>query len=145
MKFKTQTRKREPKSRLLLVTADTRGGRASTSVDGTWRLKTQTPTGMRKSELVLVADGSTLTGEQLADGRSGPIVDGTVSGNAVAWKISIVDPLTLTLEYNGIVLGNTMTGNMKAGRFGGVALRRTPPIKCVTPYVTKRKPLLHQR
>ena len=118
MKFKTQTRKREPKFRLLLVTADTRGGRASTSVDGTWRLKTQTPTGMRKSELVLVTDGSTLTGEQLADGRSGPIVDGTVSGNALAWKISIVDPLTLTLEYNGIVWGNTMTGNMKAGRFG---------------------------
>lgn len=66
----------------------------------------------------LIADGSTLTGEQSADGRSGPIVDGTVSGNAVSWKISIVDPLTLTLEYNGIVWGNTMTGNMKAGRFG---------------------------
>ena len=118
VKLERPSRKRERKFRVLLVAAGSNGGTASTSVDGTWKLETQTPTGIRKSKLLLVAVGSRLTGEQSADGRSGPIVDGTVSGNAVAWKISIVDPLTLTLEYNGIVWANTMTGNMKAGRFG---------------------------
>jgi hypothetical protein len=118
LKSKTPTPGRERKFRVLVVAASTNGGEASTSVDGAWKLRTQTPTGMRKSELVLVADGSTLTGEQSADGRSGPIADGTVSGNTVAWKISIVDPLRLTLQYNGTVRGNAMRGNMKAGRFG---------------------------
>ena len=118
MKSKTPTPGRERKFRVLVVATRTNGSNAATLVDGTWKLRTQSPTGMRKSELVLIADGSTLTGEQSADGRSGPIADGTVSGNAVAWKISIVDPLRLTLEYNGTVKGNAMTGNMKAGRFG---------------------------
>jgi hypothetical protein len=118
LKSKTSTRERERKFRVLVVAARTNGGKAPRSVDGTWKLRTQTPTGMRKSELVLIADGGTLKGEQSAGGRSGPIADGTVSGNAVAWKISIADPLRLTLEYNGTVRGNAMTGSMKAGRFG---------------------------
>jgi hypothetical protein len=118
LKLESPSRKRERKFRVLLVAAGSNGGRAATSVDGTWKLETQTPTGMRKSKLILAAVGSTLTGEQSADGRSGPIVDGAVKGNAVAWKISIVDPMRMTLEYSGTVRGNTMTGDMKAGRFG---------------------------
>jgi hypothetical protein len=117
LKLKTPSRQLERKFRVL-VAAGSSGGRASMSVDGTWKLETQTPTGMRKSKLILAAVGDTLTGEQSADGRSGPIVDGTVRGNAVAWRISIVDPMRMTLEYNGTVSGNTMSGDMKAGRFG---------------------------
>jgi hypothetical protein len=118
LKLESPMRKRERKFRVLLVGTGSNGARASMSVDGTWKLETQTPTGMRKSKLILTAVGGTLTGEQSADGRSGPIVDGIVNGNAVAWKVSIVDPMRMTLEYSGTVRGNTMTGEMKAGRFG---------------------------
>ena len=65
-----------------------------------------------------VTAGTALTGEQSAEGESGPIFDGSVDGNAVGWKVRIVDPARMTLEYQGTVWGNTMTGNMKAGRFG---------------------------
>ena len=105
------TERRKPKFRLLVAGSD----RAPGSVDGTWRLETESPTGLRKSKLTLAAVGSTLTGEQSADGRSGPIFSGTVSGSAVAWRIQIVHPVRLTLAYNGVVRGDTMMGTVKAG------------------------------
>ena len=88
------------------------------TIEGRWKLKTQTPLGQRKSELRLVTAGTALTGEQLAEGESGPIFDGSVDGNAVESKVRIVDPVRITLEYQGTVWGNLMSGHMKAGRFG---------------------------
>jgi hypothetical protein len=88
------------------------------SVDGTWNLTMQTPMGERRATVVLSAAGGTLTGEQSAEGKSGAIFDGTVSGDDVAWKISITDPMPLTLEFRGTVEGDAMTGSMSAGLLG---------------------------
>jgi hypothetical protein len=88
------------------------------TVEGHWKLKTQTPLGERKSKLRLVTAGAALTGEQSAEGQSGPIFDGSVDGNAVGWKVRIVEPVRMTLEYRGTVWGDLMSGHMKAGRYG---------------------------
>ena len=66
------------------------------TVEGRWKLKTQTPLGQRKSELRLVTAGMALTGKQSAEGESGPIFDGSVDGNAVGWKVRFVDPVRMT-------------------------------------------------
>jgi|SRR5215467_14558559 len=88
------------------------------AADGTWDLTMQTPMGDRKATLVVKAAGSTLQGTQSAEGNSADIFDGTVNGNAVSWKLNITDPMSMTIEFNGTVESNTMSGNMTAGAFG---------------------------
>ena len=88
------------------------------SVDGNWKITMSTPMGERNADLTLKSDGGTLTGTQGADGQSGPIFDGTVNGDDVAWKISITNPMPLTLAFTGKVAGDTIGGEMGIGPMG---------------------------
>jgi len=88
------------------------------SVDGNWNITMSTPMGERSATLSLKSAGGTLTGTQAADDNSGEIFDGTVNGNDVAWKISITNPMPLTLTFTGSVNGDAMTGEMGIGPMG---------------------------
>ncbi|MGX7744986.1 hypothetical protein [Rhodopseudomonas parapalustris] len=88
------------------------------AVDGNWKLTMSTPMGERQADLTLKADGGTLTGTQSADGDAGDIFDGTVNGDDVAWKLSITNPMPLTLSYTGKVSGDSMSGEMGIGPMG---------------------------
>jgi hypothetical protein len=88
------------------------------SVDGNWKITMTTPMGDRNADLSLKADGGTLTGTQAADGNSGEIFDGTVTGDDVAWKLKITDPMPLTLAFTGKVEGDSMSGEMGIGPMG---------------------------
>jgi len=88
------------------------------AVDGNWNIVMSTPMGERKASLTLKSDGGTLTGTQGADGNSGAIFDGTVAGDDVAWKISITNPMPLTLAFSGKVSGDSMSGEMGIGPMG---------------------------
>jgi hypothetical protein len=88
------------------------------AVDGNWNVTMSTPMGERKATLSLKSSGATLTGTQAADGNSGEIFDGTVNGDDVAWKLSITNPMPLTLEFTGKVSGNNMSGQMGIGPMG---------------------------
>jgi hypothetical protein len=88
------------------------------AVDGNWNIVMNTPMGERKATLTLSSAGGTLTGTQGADGNSGEIFDGTVSGDDVAWKISITNPMPLTLAFSGKVSGDSMSGEMGIGPMG---------------------------
>ena len=88
------------------------------AVDGTWNLTMSTPMGERNARLSLKRSGGTLTGTQGADGNSTEIFDGTVNGDDVAWKISITDPMPLTLDFSGKVAGDSISGEMGIGPMG---------------------------
>jgi hypothetical protein len=88
------------------------------SADGNWNLTISTPMGDRHATLVLKSDGGTLKGSQMAEGNSAEIFDGTVNGNDVAWKVSITNPMEMTLEFTGTVSGNDIGGRVKLGMFG---------------------------
>ncbi|MDB5484305.1 MAG: hypothetical protein JWQ82_1693 [Tardiphaga sp.] len=88
------------------------------SIDGNWTITMTTPMGERTASLTLKATDGALTGTQSADGNGGEIFDGSVTGNDVAWKIEITDPMTLTLAYTGTVDGDTMSGDMGIGPMG---------------------------
>jgi hypothetical protein len=87
-------------------------------VDGNWKITMSTPMGERHADLTLKADGGTLTGTQSADGDTGEIFEGTVNGDDVAWKLSIVNPMPLTLSYTGTVSGDSISGEMGIGPMG---------------------------
>jgi len=95
------------------------------AVDGNWNITISTPVGERKAMLSLKSFGSTLRGTQDGEGRSTEIFDGTVSGDDVAWKISITSPMPLTLSFTGKVSDNSMTGEMGIGWMGSFLFKGT--------------------
>jgi hypothetical protein len=88
------------------------------AADGNWNLTMSTPMGERKATLSLKSSGGTLTGTQGAEGNSTEIFDGTVSGDDVAWNISITNPMPLTLNFTGKVSGDGMSGEVGIGPMG---------------------------
>ncbi len=80
------------------------------AADGNWNITMTTPMGERNAALSLKSSGGALTGTQSADGNSGEIFDGTVNGDDVAWKISITNPMPLTLAFTGKVEGDAHLG-----------------------------------
>jgi hypothetical protein len=88
------------------------------AVDGNWNLTLTTPMGERNATLSLKSAGSTLTGSQGAEGESTEIFDGSVNGDDVAWKVSITNPMPLTLDFTGKVSGDDISGEMGLGPMG---------------------------
>ncbi len=95
------------------------------SADGNWNLVVATPMGDRQATLSVKTDGSALKGSQAADGNSTDIFDGTVSGNELSWKVSISDPMPMTLEFTGTISGDEVSGSVKLGAFGTAAFSGT--------------------
>src|ERR1700754_2496642 len=88
------------------------------AVDGNWNITMNTPMGERNATLNLKSADGTLTGVQGADGNSAEIFDGTVSGDDLAWKVSITNPMPLTLAFTAKVSGDSMSGEMGIGVMG---------------------------
>ena len=95
------------------------------AADGTWNLTMQTPMGERRSTLTLSTAGGTLTGKQEAEGNTTDIAEGSVNGNELSWKVSITNPMPLTLTFNGTVDGNTLNGTADTGMFGSFPFEGT--------------------
>lgn len=89
------------------------------TADGNWCLIVVTPLGERRGKLSLKTEGNALNGSQMADdGSSADIFDGTVNGGDVFWKVSITDPMPMTLEFDGTINGDEISGTVKLGEFG---------------------------
>jgi intracellular septation protein len=95
------------------------------AVDGSWNITMSTPMGERNATLAVKSSGSTLTGTQGADGNSTEIFDGTVNGDDVAWKLSITNPMPLTLAFTGKVAGDSISGEMGIGPMGSFPFKGT--------------------
>jgi hypothetical protein len=95
------------------------------TADGNWDLVVTTPLGERRGVLSLRTEGKTLYGSQMADGNSTEIFDGVVDGSALSWKISITDPMPLTLEFSGSIDGDQLSGTVVLGEFGNSAFSGT--------------------
>src|SRR5271154_1688196 len=95
------------------------------TADGNWSLLVASPIGERPATLSVTTDGSVLKGSQMADGNSTEIFDGAVDGNAVSWKVSIVDPMPMTLEFNGTIDGDKLDGSVILGAFGSALFSGT--------------------
>ena len=88
------------------------------AVDGDWNITLSTPMGERKTTLSVKTAGGTLSGTQGADSNSTEIFDGTASGDDVNWKVSITNPMPLTLAFSGKVSGDSMSGEASIGPMG---------------------------
>jgi hypothetical protein len=90
----------------------------SMAVDGKWEIVINSPLGAQKATLDITTNGTALTGTQQAAQGSGPLENGKVDGNSVAWSAKISSPMPLTLDFTGTVDGDKLSGSVKAGSFG---------------------------
>jgi hypothetical protein len=95
------------------------------AVDGSWNITMSTPMGDRNATLALKNTGGALTGTQGADDNSAEIFDGSANGDDVAWKVSITNPMPLTLAFTGKVSGDSMSGEMGIGPMGSFPFKGT--------------------
>src|ERR1700722_17638886 len=96
------------------------------TADGNWNLVVSTP--MRQATLSVKTEGTTLKGSQAAGGNSTEICDGTVNGNEISWKVSITDPMPMTLDFSGAIKGDEVPG----GRCGSPSALRHPLVAAAT-------------
>jgi len=89
------------------------------AVDGTYKIEIDTPMGKQESKLTLKAAGSKLGGTMESSFGTTNFSGGTVKGNEVSWNLEISGPMgKMALAYKGKVVGNAISGEVKAGDFG---------------------------
>jgi len=88
------------------------------AIDGKWEITINSPMGAQKATLDLKADGNALSGTQTAMQGTQPLANGKIDGNNLSWSASITSPMPMTLEFNGAVDGDKLSGSVKAGAFG---------------------------
>ncbi len=88
------------------------------SVDGTWDMSLNTPMGKQEGKLHLSADGDALTGKMEQMGNSVDIANGKVAGDTLTWEASITTPMPMTLNFEGKLDGDKITGSVGLGAFG---------------------------
>ena len=96
------------------------------SVAGTYDIVTKTPMGDQKGTFTVNVDGGSFTGSvSSAMMGSMEVVDGKVDGNRLTWKMEMKVPMPMTLEGAATVDGDAISGEVKAGAFGSMALNGT--------------------
>lgn len=95
------------------------------SVAGTYDIVTKTPMGDQQGKFTVVVNGDSFTG-----GVAGPmgdmaVKDGKVDGSKLTWKMDMKVPMPMELECEATVDGDAITGSVKAGAFGSMAMSGT--------------------
>ncbi len=95
------------------------------SADGTWNMTLNTPMGKQEGTLNLATDGGSLTGTMEQMGNSVEIANGSADGDTLKWDASITTPMPMTLNFEGKVDGDKMTGSVALGAFGNAEFEAT--------------------
>ena len=96
------------------------------SVEGTYDIAIQSPMGEQKGQLTVQPSGNGFTGT-VSNPMMGTmeVSDGKIDGNKLTWKMDMKVPMPMTLDCDATVDGDTITGSVKAGAFGSLALTGT--------------------
>ncbi|WP_373487574.1 hypothetical protein [Blastomonas sp.] len=95
------------------------------SVAGQYDCVTKSPMGDQKSVLTVNVDGDSWTGSNAGQMGALEINDGKVDGNTLTWTMDMKVPMPMKLEGEAVVDGDTITGAIKAGAFGTMAMSGT--------------------
>ena len=92
------------------------------SVAGTYNVVTKTPMGDQSGTFTVVVDGDSFTGSVTNPMGTMDVQDGKVSGNTLTWKMDMKVPMPMELDCEATVDGDAITGKVKAGAFGSMAI-----------------------
>lgn len=90
-------------------------------IDGEWKMVMNTPMGAQEMTGRFETDGASLTGYlEAPEGRQD--ISGTAEGNRLKFAMEIAQPMKMTLKYDLVVEGDTISGKVKLGMFGSAKL-----------------------
>ena len=92
--------------------------RTAVAADGTWKIDLKTPMGAQAVTLVLVTDGSALSGSLQSAMGGADFTDGTVDGDNLAWTVKLTQPMPIEVDLAATVDGDSISGTAKLGSFG---------------------------
>ena len=95
------------------------------SVAGKYECVTKSPMGDQKSVLSVEVNGDSWTGSNAGAQGALDVYDGKVDGNTLTWKMDMKVPMPMTLEGTATVDGDAISGSIKAGMFGSMAMSGT--------------------
>ncbi len=95
------------------------------SVAGSYDCVVKSPMGDQKSILTINVDGDSWTGTNAGAQGSLECENGKVDGNTITWTMDMKVPMPMKLEGTATVDGDTITGSVKAGMFGSMAMSGT--------------------
>lgn len=96
------------------------------SVAGTYDIITKTPMGDQKGKFIVNVAGDSFSGSVSSEMMgSMDVTDGKVDGNRLVWKMDMKVPMPMTLDCEATVDGDAISGSVKAGAFGSMALSGT--------------------
>ena len=96
------------------------------SVAGTYDVTIKTPMGDQKGKLTINPAGDGFTGSVTSDMMgSMDIAEGKLSGDTATWTMDMKVPMPMTLECEATVAGDAISGSIKAGMFGSMAMSGT--------------------
>lgn len=92
------------------------------NVAGTWDIRIKTPIGDQTARVTVVPDHiGGFTGQ--VSGQPGTLdITGKIDGDRLTWKMKTTKPMPLDLDCEAIAEGDTLSGTVKAGIFGKMAL-----------------------
>lgn len=94
---------------------------ADLTIDGDWQMVLATPVGPQEMMGHFETDGSSLSG-YLSSAEGQQSFTGTVEGNQLKFDLKVEKPMKLTLKYDIVIEGDTLTGKVKMGIFGKAKL-----------------------
>ena len=94
-------------------------------VDGSYDCVTKSPMGDQKSVFTVNSDGDSFTGKNEGGMGSLDVENGKVNGNTLTWTMAMKVPMPMTLECEATVDGDNISGTIKAGAFGSMAINGT--------------------
>ena len=86
-------------------------------IDGRWNLVMATPMGPQKMVGIFETEGDVLKG-MLDSDQGSQDFEGVVEGNRIKWDMKVTKPMSITLKYDLLVEGDTLSGKVKMGMFG---------------------------
>ena len=94
-------------------------------LDGQYDCITKSPMGDQKSVFTVTSSGDSFTGQNAGAMGSLDVENGKVDGNKLSWTMNMKVPMPMTLEAEAVIDGDTLTGTIKAGAFGSMAMTGT--------------------
>lgn len=94
-------------------------------VDGSYECITKSPMGDQKSVFSVQTDGENFSGQNVGGMGSLDVENGKVDGNKLTWTMAMKVPMPMTLDCEATIDGDTLTGTVKAGAFGSMAMSGT--------------------
>ncbi len=87
------------------------------SLTGTWNISISSPIGAQPAVLELTENSGIITGVVKNDAETIPLNNPVLQGTRLTWQSTMTKPFRLSLSFDLLFNGDTVTGTSKAGIF----------------------------